>query len=130
MDIHVGKKGEKIMANNKLEVTLAAINKGQDYAILTSKNPIYSYTEGKRTSETPIGTKITVALQGNRFTSLTVKIEGKTDPLPNISDEEIETSLVNIELFVVKFTDCRITLYTINGQMIMSATATGVEIVK
>lgn len=118
------------MANNKLEVSLPAINKGQEFAVLTGKSPIYFYEDGKRTSETPIGTKITVALQGNRFTSLTVKIEGKTDPLPNITDEEIETSLVNIELFVVKFTDCRVTLYNIGGNMVMSATATGVEIVK
>lgn len=118
------------MANNKLEVTLSAINKGQEFAILTGKSPIYSYEDGKRTSETPIGTKITVALQGNRFTSLTIKIEGKTDPLPQISDEEIETTLVNIELLVVKFTDCRVTLYNIGGNLVMSATATGVEIVK
>lgn len=118
------------MANNKLEVTLPAINKGQDFAILTGKSPIYPYEDGKRTSETPIGTKINVVLQGNRFTPLTVKIEGRADPLPKISDEEIETTLANIELLVVRFIDCQITLYTIGGQMVMSATATGVEVVK
>ena len=96
------------MASNKLEVTLAALNKGQDYAILTGKSPIYSYDNGKRTSDSPIGFKVSVALQGNRLSPLSVKIE----------------------LLVVRFIDCIINIYTINGQMLMSATATGVEIVK
>ncbi|MBE7725924.1 MAG: hypothetical protein E7244_16370 [Enterocloster citroniae] len=118
------------MASNKLEVTLAALNKGQDYAILTGKSPIYSYDNGKRTSDSPIGFKVSVALQGNRLSPLSVKIEGKTDPLSKISEEEIEASCTNIELLVVRFIDCIINIYTINGQMLMSATATGVEIVK
>ena len=117
------------MASNKLEVTLAALNKGQDYAILTGKSPIYSYDNGKRTSDSPIGFKVSVALQGNRLSPLSVKIEGKTDPLSKISEEEIEASCTSIELFV-RFIDCIINIYTINGQMLMSATATGVEIVK
>lgn len=122
-------KGGEIMANNKLEVSLDAVNKGQDFAILTRKGFIYPYENGRRASETPIGTKIDVILQGNRFSPLSVKIEGNIDPLPSISDDEIEASCANIKLLAVRFTDCKIALYSINGQMVMSATATSVELV-
>lgn len=118
------------MANNKLEVSLSAVNGGQgEFAILTGKSPIYPYEGGKRTSETPIGTKISVVLQGNRFAPLDVKILGASDPLPSISGEKIEASCAGIKLLAVRFTDCKIALYSIGGQMVMSATATGVELV-
>lgn len=113
----------------KIEVSLPAVNNGIDYAILTGKNFAYHYENGKRTDETPTGTKIEVALQGNRFSPLTVKIDGTIDSLPEISDEEIEASCTNMKLIAVRFTDCKIALYSINGNMVMSATATGVELV-
>lgn len=115
--------------SNKLEVDLPAVNNGQKFAILTGKSPIYEYKDGKRTSEIPIGEKIRVALQGNRFTPLDVKILNATDSLPNISDEKIEASCAEIKLIAVQFVDCKISLYSIGGQMAMSATASGVELV-
>jgi hypothetical protein len=123
------KKGEYKMANNKLETTFAAVNGGQDSAILTGKSPIYPYEGGKRISETPTGTKVDVALQGNRFTPLTVKIEGNTNILPNCSNEQINTACASVKLIAVRFVDCKISLYSIGGQMVMSATASGVELV-
>lgn len=117
------------MANNKLNVNLETVNSGQPFAILTGIGPIYKYEGGKRTSETPIGTKISVALQGNRFAPLDVKILNSTDPLPNITDEKIQSSCAEVKLIAVRFTDCKISLYSIGGQMVMSATASGVELV-
>lgn len=113
---------------NKLDTNLPAVNGGQDFAILTGKGSIYSYEGGKRTSDTPIGTKISVALQGNRFAPLDVKILNATDPLPNVTDEQIQASCAEIKLIAVRFTDCKISLYSIGGQMVMSATASGLEL--
>lgn len=117
------------MAKNKLEVPLQAVNSGLDYAILTGKSFYYPYENGKRTDETPLGMKVEVALPGNRLSPLTVKVEGATDPLPAISDEEIEASCTNTKLVAVRFADCKVSLYSINGQMVMSATATDAELV-
>lgn len=117
------------MAKNKIEVSLPAVNSGIDYAILTGKSFAYHYENGRRTDETPTGAKIEVSLQGNRFTPLTVKIDGTIDPLPEISDEEIEANCTNLKLIAVRFTDCKISLYSINGNMVMSATAASVELV-
>jgi hypothetical protein len=117
------------MAKNKLEVNLPAVNNGQDFAILTGKSPIYPYEGGNRTSETPIGTKFSVALQGNRFAPLDIKILTASDPLPNVTDEKIEASCADVKLIAVSFVDCKISLYSIGGQMVMSANANGVELV-
>lgn len=114
---------------NKLEVNLPAVNGTKDFAILTGKSPIYSYEDGKRTSETPIGTKVSVALQGNRFAPLDIKILTATDPLPSVTNEMIESSCADVKLIPVRFVDCKISLYSISAQMVMSATASGVELV-
>lgn len=117
------------MANNKIETTLAAINGGQEIVILTGKSSGYNYEGGKRTGDTPTHTKIAVALQGNRLAALTVKIEGSADPLPGVSDEQIAAACSGVKLLAVKFTDCKVSIYSIGGQMVMSATASGVELV-
>lgn len=117
------------MANNRLETTLEAINGGQNWAILTGKSNGYPYENGKRVSDTPNHMKITIALQGNSLTPLTVKIEGGTDPLANVSVEKIATACSSLKFIPVQFTDCKVTLYSIDGQMVMSAIASGVELV-
>lgn len=114
---------------NKVETVFSAINGGQEIAILTSKSSGYAFEGGKRTSDTPTHTKIGVALQGNRLTPLTVKVEGSTDPLPSISDEQIAAACLSVKLLAVRFTDCKVSIYSIGGQMVMSATASGVELV-
>ena len=97
---------------NKLVISLLAVNNGLDYAILTG-----------------ISWKIEVALQGSRLSALTVKVDGAADPLPEISDEEIEANCASLKLLAARFKECSITVYTINNSMVMSATASGVELV-
>ncbi|MCL1822611.1 MAG: hypothetical protein FWG44_00210 [Oscillospiraceae bacterium] len=110
----------------KLDLTLAAINGGQETAILTAKADFFPYANGKKSSETPIGVKFTVALQGNKFTSLDVKIKG-VDPLPNVTDEQLTVACATMKYPIVKFTDCKVTLYPTGG--IMTAEASGIELV-
>jgi len=117
------------MASNKLETNLPAVNGGQDFVILTGINSIHKYEGGKRVGETPIGTKISVVLQGNRFTPLNVKILNSTDPLPNITDEKIQASCAGVKLIAVRFTECKISLYSIGGQMVLYSISSGVELV-
>ena len=113
----------------KLEVSLPAVNNGLDYGILCDKSPIYAYENGKKVNEIPIGTKVDVVLPGNHFQPLTVKIEGNPNALPEISSEEIGAACEELKLLAVRFIDCKIALYSINGQMVMSASATAVELV-
>ncbi|MCL2638498.1 MAG: hypothetical protein FWD48_09030 [Oscillospiraceae bacterium] len=110
----------------KLDLTLAAVNGGQEFAILTEKANLFPYADGKKTSETPIGTKFTVALQGGKFTSLTVKVRG-ADQLPNVSDEAITAACAAMKPIFVKFADCRVTLYPTGG--IITAEASGIELI-
>lgn len=112
---------------NKLIVTLATVNGGLDYCILTAKAPIPLYENGTKLKKSG-GTKLSVLLQGNRFTPLNVKIEGDNNVLPNLTDEQINDACLSLKLIPVRFTDCKITLYSINNNMIMSATASGCEI--
>ncbi|MEY8324646.1 hypothetical protein AALB47_12150 [Lachnospiraceae bacterium 54-11] len=114
---------------NKLVISLLAVNNGLDYAILTGKSPVYPFENNKKISDTPISWKIEVALQGSRLSALTVKVDGAADPLPEISDEEIEANCASLKLLAARFKECSITVYTINNSMVMSATASGVELV-
>ena len=114
--------------SNKIEVNLSTINDGIDYCILTGKSPIYPYENGKRIDDTPIGTRIEVILQGNRFKPLTVKLEGNNSVLSDVTDEQIENACCNLKLIPVKFSDCKIALYSINNNMVMTATATDCRI--
>lgn len=112
---------------NKLETPLAAVNGGFDYALLTGKNDLYNYDNGKRSSE-KVGTKITVSLQGNRLLSLTIKVEGD-DPLPDVTDDVIAETCKQRKYVYVKLIDCIVSIYTMNGNMGMSATAKSCELV-
>ncbi len=118
------------MANNKIELEgLSSINGGITTAILTEKKPIYPYTtDGKRSSEIPTAWRIGVSLQGSRFDSLSVRIDGTDDPLPSISDEEIAVACRN-KVIAVTFDKLKVTLYTIGGNLVKAGTAAGVSIV-
>ena len=116
------------MANNKIELEgLPSINGGLSYAIITEKIPSFQYTDGKKAGDVPIAWRIGVALQGARYSSLTVKIEGAAEPLPEISNEAIGEACRN-KVIPVSFTDLKVTLYTINGQLVKTGIATGVSI--
>lgn len=117
------------MANNRIELEgLASVNGGINTGILTEKKPIFPYADGKRTSEIPTAWRIGVALQGSRFDSLNVRIDGAADPLPNISDEQIAEACRN-KIIPVTFDQLKVSLYTIGGNLVKSGTATGVSIV-
>ena len=119
------------MANNKIETTLEAVNSGQKSVILTGKSPIYEYKDGKKVSEIPIAHKFNVALF-NRLTPLAVKIEGSNDPLNKVSDEMIDSAIRGdngADFIMAQFADCKVALFSIGGQLVMSATATSIELV-
>ena len=112
----------------KLSVDLPAVNAGYDYAVVTGKTNIFSWNEGKRTSEEPIGVKLTVALQGARFAPLTIRYSH--DPLPKVNDEDIEAACVSNNLIYVQIPDCVVNLYSSNsGGIGMTATAETAQIV-
>ena len=113
----------------KLEIPFSAANGGLDYAILTGKRAAFPFADGKRTSDTPNATTISVALQGNAFASLNVKIEGGNDPLPGIEDTEIKAACAAMKPAFVRFLGGSVSLYSLDGTMRMSGTASAVEIV-
>ena len=115
------------MANN-LIVNLTGVNGGADYAILTGKKDDFPYADGKRTSDTPIGIKLTLALQGSRLSSLTVKFD--RDPIPSVEDAQIEAACSACKFLFVRIPDCKVKVYSLPGGGIgMSATAGTAEIV-
>lgn len=117
------------MANNRVELSgLEAINGGISTCILTEKKPIYSYVDNKKVDGPPAGWRIGVALHGCRFESLTVRIEGASDPLPDISDEDI-VAACRSKVIAVAFDQLKVTLYTINGNLVKTGVAAGVAIV-
>lgn len=118
------------MANNPnvLTVNLAAVNGGADYAILTAKSEFFPYADGKRTSDTPIGTKLTLALQNSRLSPLAVKFDH--DPLPSVEDAQIEAACSACKFLFVRIPDCKVKVYSSSGSGLgMSATAGTAEIV-
>lgn len=115
------------MAYN-LNVNLAGVNGGADYAILSAKNEIYPYADGKRTSDTPIGVKLTLALQNSRLSPLTVKFDH--DPIPSVEDAQIEAACCACRFLLVKIPDCKVKVYSSSGSGLgMSATAETAELV-
>jgi hypothetical protein len=115
------------MAKNKLSTTISAINGGSDILILVGKSELFSYSDGKK-SEKKIGTKLDCVAPGNRLASLTVKIEG-ADPFPQLSDNDIDTSVASMAFPLVKLTSGVVSLYTMNGNLGMSVTAAGAILV-
>jgi hypothetical protein len=103
------------------------MNAGHDVVLLADKGSYFPYENNKRLSDTPLGVKYGVLLPGNRLCALNVKIEG-ADTSPQLTDEIIAAATEERKYIYVKFTDCSVSLYTMNGTMGMSATAKGVEI--
>ncbi len=114
---------------NKIETTLAAVNGGVDVALLAGKDPIYAYEGGKKVSDTPIGTKLILALPNARMAQLSVKFPHY--PLPKVSDEEIAEATGNLKFLYVQIPDAVVTLFSgssSNG-IGMTATASTAQIV-
>ncbi len=112
-------------------ISFEGINFGLSWAILTGKAPSYLYSEdGKRQSDIPEKWRYTIALPGNCYNPLTVSIEGSVDSLANVRDEDIANACASLQPILVSFTNCTVKVYTVNREQKMSATASGVELVK
>jgi hypothetical protein len=111
-----------------LITTLQSVNGGLDTCILCSKQDVKNYVDGKPVSDVPAAVKFGVALHGAKLTPLTVRIENYSR-FTKILDEQISEACAMQKFIIVRFTDCIVKLYTINGQIQMSATASDLEIV-
>lgn len=111
-------------------IPLGALNGGLPWAILTNKSPAYPYKDGTRQSDTPEKWRYTIALPGNCYSPLTVSIDGSVDSLANIPDTQIAEACASLQPILVTFGNCFVSIFTIKGEQRMSATASGVELVK
>lgn len=105
----------------RIETSLESVNGGANYAILVEKAPIYQWQDGKRVSDTPIGVRLTLALHKARLTQLSVKYDH--DPLPKVTDEQIEEAISSCNFLYVQIPDCVVTLYNTSNGIGMSASA-------
>lgn len=110
-------------------ISLENINNGFDGAILIGKKPGYLYVDRKRQGDTPISFKYDVLLPGNCMSQLTVTVEGSTDRLAAITDQDIFEACSNLDFILVRFANCMVSIYAIDG-LKMSATADSVELIK
>ncbi|MBP8641214.1 MAG: hypothetical protein KBI01_10030 [Oscillospiraceae bacterium] len=107
---------------SKLLLVLAAINGGMDFAVLVGKAPYRNYMNDKP-SEEIIGYRYDIALQGNRLTTLSVKIEG-ADTSPHLTDEMIALATTEGRYIYCKFEDFAAKMYQIRQEPIrFTATA-------
>lgn len=113
---------------NRIELDLAGVNKGVDYALLTGKADIFPYENGKRISEDRTGVRLTLALQNSRLATLSVRFDH--DPLPKVTDEEIEAATAACKFLYVQIPDATVTIYSGgNGGINMTATANTAQLV-
>lgn len=117
-----------VFTANTIKTSLAAVNGGADYALLTGKTEIFAYENGKKISENPVGVKLTIALQNAGLSPLGVKFDH--DPLPKISETDIANACSACEFCFVQIPDCIVTLYSSDkGGISMTATATTAKLV-
>lgn len=109
---------------------LEALNGGLDWVVLSGKRPGYPFRDGKRMSDTPEKYNYTVNLPGNCYADLTISIPGSMDALAAVTDEQIAEGCATLRPVLVRFSDCVVKVYSIKGEQKMSATASGVELVK
>lgn len=112
---------------NRIELDLAGVNKGADYAILVGKSDTFPYENGKRTSDVRDGVRLTVALQNSRLTQLSVRYDH--DPLPKVTDEQIEAATADGQFIYVQVPDAIVSIYSGNNGIGMTATASTAQIV-
>ena len=113
---------------NSIKTTLAAVNGGADYTLLVGKSQIFSYENGKKISENPMGVKLTIALQNAGLSPLGVKFDH--DPLPKISEADIANACAACNFLFVQIPDCEVTLYSSDkGGISMTAKAETAKLV-
>lgn len=116
------------MSKNPL-FPLPVYNSGLDWSILTGITPCFQYINKQKQGDTPIAWKVETALPGNGMEKVGVRIEGSVCPL-DITDEQISESLVQLDFILIRFADGKVQLYSRDGKIEATATATGVSIVK
>lgn len=104
-------------------------NSGLDWSILTGLAPCFQYVNKQKQGDTPIAWKVETALPGNGMEKVGVRIDGSVCPL-NITDEQISESLVQLDFILIRFAEGKVQLYSRDGKIEVTATATGVSIVK
>lgn len=87
-----------------------------DKMLLVEVSPVYEYKDNKRT-DTVLGHRYVVALPALRLEKLAVKIDGKM---------LLDTPADFVE---VKFTDLEVTAYESQGHTMITAKATGINVV-
>ena len=102
-------------------IQFEGFNAGLSWASLTNKT---------RQSDTPDKWRYTIALPGNCYAPLTVSIEGSTDLLSNIADEQIAEACASLQPLLVTFDNCFVSIYTIKGEQRITATASNIKLVK
>lgn len=110
-------------------IPLEGINGGFDGVILIGKKPGYLYVDKKRQSDTPVSYKYDVLLPGNCMAQLTVTIEGSTDQLATITEQNIFEACSNLEFIFVRPINCMVSIYAIDG-LKMSAVAEGITVIQ
>lgn len=116
------------MSAYKMKLDLPSVNGGSNCAALTGKGDIFPYENGKKLSEVRTGVKLEIALQGARLAPLAVKFDH--DPIPQISDEQIEEACADCNFLFVQIPDCVVNLYSSSsGGIGMTATAQTAKIV-
>lgn len=112
---------------NRIELDIAGVNKGATCAILVGKAETYPYENKKRTSDIPDGVRLTVALQNSRLTPLSVRFDH--DPLPKVTDEQIEEATAAGKFLYVQIPDAIVTIYSGSSGIGMTATASTAQLV-
>lgn len=111
-------------------IPLEGLNSGFSEVILTQRAPVYPYKDKKRISDIPERWRYIIALPGYSYTPLTVSVDGSVDALANIRDEDIADACASLQPILVSFTNCYVRIFTINNEQRMTATASGIELVK
>lgn len=108
---------------------LSVYNSGFDWSILTGLIPCFQYVNKQKQGDAPVAWKVETALPGNGMEKVGVRIEGSVCPL-NITDQQIAESLIQLDFILIRFDDGKVQLYSRDGKIEATATATGVSIVK
>lgn len=116
------------MSARTVKMEFSALNGGLDTFILTNISPIYRFDAGKKTSDEPIGEKVSGVLPGNFYQSLDIKLN-TVNSLPGISQEDIRASCAALKPIIIRPKNCVVTAYSAEGKIAFSATAEGVEVV-
>ena len=112
----------------RVTTTLESVNGGMNYAVLVEKSNIFDWQNGKRTSDTPTGVRLTLALPGARMSQLAVKFDHH-DPLPKVADEQIAAACASCNFLYIQIPDAVVTLYSTDSGIGMTATAETARIV-